>query len=297
MAATSPHPKVNPDGTVTGVVGGPGRPAGDHLLWPLHIPPSLLSPGLSGAGRFFLARCTPDDPDSRASDWHIYLRRTLFVVATPTHSDCWWLLLPDCPPSHRPADDIAWAGDPDPGYRWLARQAERTPINLIGPLGNGFILHDQTRNLLLIADLEDTTAWALQLLPLVNPVLDRGGRVTLLLHTTEHPLPAALLDQLPIAVEIRRATNPAEWHDHLDETAIWADQICAGIPAQRHLGLMEQIRTRRFHLEPGFVQVLVQSDLVCGVGACLACVVPLADGRHTRACVHGPVFDLARLVG
>jgi len=41
----------------------------------------------------------------------------------------------------------------------------------------------------------------------------------------------------------------------------------------------------------------VDAPLVCGVGACLACAVPLPRGGVTRSCVHGPVFDLAVLAG
>ena len=53
----------------------------------------------------------------------------------------------------------------------------------------------------------------------------------------------------------------------------------------------------RLRLESGFALALVESDLACGYGACLACVVPLAGGSLTRACVHGPVFDLLELAG
>jgi len=55
------------------------------------------------------------------------------------------------------------------------------------------------------------------------------------------------------------------------------------------------VRERRFRLEEGFAQALVEADLVCGVGACLSCVVPLSSGGLTRACTHGPVLDLVRL--
>jgi hypothetical protein len=48
-------------------------------------------------------------------------------------------------------------------------------------------------------------------------------------------------------------------------------------------------------IEKGLVQCLVDARLACGYGACLACLTPLANGRWTRACVHGPVFDLASL--
>ena len=51
----------------------------------------------------------------------------------------------------------------------------------------------------------------------------------------------------------------------------------------------------RLRVEPDFAYLLVQADLLCGSGACLACVVPTAGGGLTRTCVHGPVFDLTRL--
>jgi len=74
------------------------------------------------------------------------------------------------------------------------------------------------------------------------------------------------------------------------------------MPTYQHLAY--EIQQRRYRLEAGFAQVLVDADLMCGVGACLACVVPTAGGgftracvhgRFTRACVHGPVLDLTRL--
>jgi aerobic-type carbon monoxide dehydrogenase small subunit (CoxS/CutS family) len=49
-------------------------------------------------------------------------------------------------------------------------------------------------------------------------------------------------------------------------------------------------------LEQGFAQALIQVELPCGVGACLACTIPLPNGSRTRACVHGPVFDLTTLL-
>ena len=60
--------------------------------------------------------------------------------------------------------------------------------------------------------------------------------------------------------------------------------------------LAEIIRNRRFRLEENYAHMLVRADLACGYGACLACVVPTANGGVTRACVHGPVIDLTRLI-
>ena len=81
----------------------------------------------------------------------------------------------------------------------------------------------------------------------------------------------------------------------LADTLAWADLLCVASPTLQPELLAQSIRTARFRLEEGFAQILVDADLVCGVGACLACVVPTAGGGLTRACVHGPVIDLVKL--
>lgn len=281
-------PALNADGTLTACVVTPAYGLGSAQLITLELP-TAVEP-LNVGGRYFLVRCGAQSELERAEQWSIYLRRALFVAAashalrTKTQTDGseveekwgrWELLL----------------GDPaDPGQQWLAQLPVGATINLLGPLGQGYPLPARTRNLLLLTD----EAHAPLLLPLIEPVLNRGGRVTLLLDGATPP--TDLLARLPIPVEVRLAATPAEWQHHLQETVRWADQLCAALPNPQYPALAETIRRLRFRLEPGFAQVLVQADLLCGVGACLACVIPLPDGSHTRACVHGPVFDLKGLV-
>ncbi len=256
-----------------------------------------------GAGRYVLARCGAATPTERAEQWQIYLRRPLFFAGRRQMQN-----IDESDQARSEAvsatgmsekfnnekfdsgEFILPAGN-DPGYRWLASQPPGAAINLIGPLGQGFSLGAQHRNLLLLATPDRAPA----LLPLIDPLLDRGGRITLVLQTdgkTENPL----LPLLPIAVEVRQAKTESEWQRQLQETIAWSDQICAALPMATFQPLADAIRRHRFRLESGFAQVLVEADLVCGVGACLACVVPTPDGGYTRACVHGPVFDLTALV-
>jgi dihydroorotate dehydrogenase electron transfer subunit len=89
---------------------------------------------------------------------------------------------------------------------------------------------------------------------------------------------------------------PADgWISQLAEPVRWADQLCAALPNQDYNPLAHHIRTLRFQLDDTFAHVLVTTDIVCGVGACLACVVATRDGSYTRACIHGPVFPLATI--
>ena len=228
------------------------------------------------AGRYFLARCA-EEVDGERTDWSIYLRRPLYAVQQRGDE---WLL-------HLPPDD-------DPGHGWLRRRAEGAPVHLLGPYGNGFALPEAGRNLLLLADLIDNPGWLALLLGLMEPMLDRGGRVTLLLRA-DASLDEAALSHLPIAVEVQIAPDESAWERALTTTIPWADQICAGVSSGRYGSLAQTTQSKRFRLEEGFCQILVQADILCAVGACLACVIPTANRGITRACTHGPVFDLTRL--
>jgi len=297
-------PTFHSDGTLTALVAAPLRPLDGAGLLAFHLPAGL-GQGI-GAGRYVLARCGAATPAERAEQWQIYLRRPLFFAGrcqiqgadessktrheADAHGASEKFALEKFASEKFDSGEFILPASDDAGYRWLAAQPPGAAINLIGPLGQGFSVAAQRRNLLLLATPDRAPA----LLPLIDPLLDRGGRVTLVLQTdgkTENPL----LPLLPIAVEVRLAKTEGEWQRQLQETIAWSDQICAALPLAAFQPLADAIRRHRFRLESGFAQVLVEADLVCGIGACLACVVPTPDGGYTRACVHGPVFDLTAM--
>ena len=76
----------------------------------------------------------------------------------------------------------------DPGYDWLRTLSPGSTVNLIGPLGQGFSLSPQTRNLLLLTQPDRLAA----LLPTINEMLDQNGRVTLVLHDDQRTNPTPL---------------------------------------------------------------------------------------------------------
>lgn len=275
-------PALNPDGSMTAFVAeAPAAFAGAATLR-LTLPGTVDTGGAGNvAGRFLLARCAPADDAGRADDWQVLLRRALFPVAARRTADghaAWEVLLP-------PADD--------PGGRRLRRLRPGDALHLLGPLGTGFTLHPHSRALLLLGDAARTPA----LLPLADAVLDRGGRVTLVVRGADDAAAEearALAARLPLAVELRPATL-TDWADALAATARWADQVCLALPNGDLPAALAVLRRARLRVDEGYAQALVEADLACGYGACLACVVPLARGGLTRACVHGPVFDLLRV--
>jgi dihydroorotate dehydrogenase electron transfer subunit len=304
--AANPSPLANPDGTLTAVVDERPSLAGGVLSLALALPKRL--PAERVAGRYFLARCGAQSEQERAAQWSIYLRRPLFVAAQPQ-------IL-------RGEDFDLWRftalGGEDEGYQWLAARSAGEPLNLFGPFGNGFPLQPLTRRLLLIAD----TARLPRLRPLLDEALDRGSQVSLLVlerQDTASPAEApnenpravdagagaqagagkdveAMRTRLPLAVELHFLHNGIAGGE-VDEILRWSDQVCAALPSPHLLPLAEAIRRTHIRFDAGYAFTLVDADLACGFGACLACVVPLANGSLTRACVHGPVFDLLELAG
>jgi dihydroorotate dehydrogenase electron transfer subunit len=291
-APGSGPPTTNADGTITAVVAPPPDGGVYFDRVPLRLPRGALQSN-AVAGRYFLARCGAQSDAEREQAWSIYLRRPLFVAGSgvPRESEdspqgaTWEFLAPRQASGHAP----------DPGYAWLRSRPVGQTVNLIGPLGNGFSLNPRSRNLLLIADTSQGPDWLALLMPLVNPALDTGRRVVLLLRQGQ-PVSPQITRSLPLPVEIHTAASTEEWRQLLRTMVKWADQVCAGISTADMVVLAEEIRSERFRVEDGFAQVLVRTSLVCGTGACLACVISLPTGSITRACVHGPVFDLTRLV-
>jgi dihydroorotate dehydrogenase electron transfer subunit len=275
---SSPTPVTNDDSTRTAVVAALPRVLNESAIISLKVPGGLATGGVNG--RYWLARCGVQTEAERWSQWQIYLRRPLFGVTvrpglTAEEGDTWECYLP-------------LTGDP--GYDWLLQQPVGQPINLLGPLGQGFTLQPNNRNLLLLTD----AVRAPLLFDLSDAMLDRGGRVTLLVHGTVEAL-TTLTPLLPIPVEIRQATTETAWTEQIAELTPWADQVCVALPQAQLSTVAGLIRQHRFRVDATFAQVLVEADLLCGVGACLACVVPVRDAGYTRACVHGPVMALTEI--
>jgi hypothetical protein len=274
---SSTAPSANNDGTISAVVQEiqPLPHAGALLrLW---LPLDHQAGG--GFGRFFLARCSEDSNFARQNDWSIYARRVLMCSSLPSP-------LPDQPGS---LWEFQLPPDGDPGYTWLKSRPAGTTVNLLGPFGQPFELAAHTRTLLILTDAQSLP----KTLPAAHTMLDRGGRVTMLVRG-EADEAASLLPLVPIPVEVR-TIPPENWLTHLAEPVRWADQLCAALPNSDYAILAHHIRTLRFQLDNAFAHVLVTSDILCATGACLACVVSTRDGSYTRACIHGPVLPLATL--
>jgi dihydroorotate dehydrogenase electron transfer subunit len=214
-----------------------------------------------------------------------YLRRTFHAIAID--DETWTLRVP-------PGGD--W------GHAWLRAAPLGTELDCLGPVGIGFNLPTNARNVLCLG--EGNASWAL--LPVIAQADTAGVSVTLAVEapTGRDLLPA---QRLPETVEYHTALRQRRptagpgvapmlegVAQFLPELLPWADAVLAAGSLEFYSVLATAVRAARFELTHGFAQVLYPATFLCGVGACQACVADLSGGRR-RVCQRGPVLDLAEV--
>jgi dihydroorotate dehydrogenase electron transfer subunit len=205
-----------------------------------------------------------------------FLRRTFYPVALDAES--WTLRLP-------PSGD--W------GHAWLRTVTPGTPIDCLGPVGQGYAVGPGARNVLCVG--EEEASWAL--LPAVVRA-DAAGLSTAFAVQAARERDLIPPGRLPAAVEYRAVRNEGDGAGlaaTLSEWLGWADTMLAAGSLGFYGQLAEAIRAARFAVSRGFAQVLYPRTFFCGMGACHSCVADLPGGRR-RVCLRGPVFDLLDLL-
>jgi len=175
------------------------------------------------------------------------------------------------------------------GTEWLSLRSRGDFVDLLGPLGNGFKVNGDTRNLLIVAG-------GIGIAPLIH-LADRavadGHSVKMILGASTasqlyHEVQG--VEMVPIT-EDGSAGDMGVATDLLPSLVGWADQIfaCGPVPMYRSMaGIMSE-----FMDIP--VQILLEEVMGCGVGACRGCAVPTRQGMK-MVCQDGPVFDLREVI-
>ncbi len=177
------------------------------------------------------------------------------------------------------------------GTGWLSQRKAGDNIDLLGPLGNGFSIHPDSQNLLLIAG-------GMGIAPLcflARQARRQGRSVRLLLGAaTEAQLcPSRLLpDEVScvIATEDGSAGRQGMITECLPDFLGRADQVfaCGPTPMYRALHNEELLKTKQ-------VQVSLEVRMACGLGVCYGCTVKTKNGLK-QVCRDGPVFDLNEIL-
>jgi dihydroorotate dehydrogenase electron transfer subunit len=200
------------------------------------------------------------------------------------------------------------------GTEWFTRLRPGDAIDMLGPLGRPFEVDPRSRHLLLVAGGLGMAGVRM----LADEAVRDGRQVTLLFGaaSAREVYPSSLL---PDEVEYVIATDDGSVGHHgfitdlVPEYEAWADQAFACGPQPMLAALARLAATRRGRLgvarlgrkkgggksdpvgspaarRKAFLQVSMEQNMGCAVGACLGCVVMSAAGTPQRVCREGPVF-------
>ena len=200
------------------------------------------------------------------------------------------------------------------GTEWFTRLRSGETIDMLGPLGRPFEVDPRSRHLLIVAGGLGMAGVRY----LADEALRDGRQVTLLFGaaSARDVYPSSLL---PDEVEYVIATDDGSVGHHgfvtelVPEYEAWADQAFACGPAPMLAALARLAAGRRERLgvarlgrkrgggrevalgspaarRKSFLQVSMEQNMGCAVGACLGCVIMSVTGTPQRVCREGPVF-------
>ena len=200
------------------------------------------------------------------------------------------------------------------GTDWFTHLRPGDRIDMLGPLGRPFEVDARSRHLLLVAGGLGMAGVRM----LADEAIRDGRQVTLLFGAAgaREVYPSSLL---PDEVEYVVATDDGSMgHRGLVTELVpayeaWADQAfaCGPFPMLAALsrlaaGRRERLGVARLGRKRGggravavgspaarrkaFLQVSMEQNMGCAVGACLGCVVMTKSGQPQRVCREGPVF-------
>ncbi len=169
------------------------------------------------------------------------------------------------------------------GTQWLATRQPGERIDILGPLGNGFTVDVDSRNLLLVAG-------GMGIAPLVfltDKAVAEGRDVTLLYGTANddrYPVPAGIAEVA--ATEDGSVGHRGMITELIPQHLESADQVfaCGPLPMYKTMAQMPALKNRP-------VQVSLEMRMGCGFGVCYSCTIKTAHGLK-QVCKDGPVFDL-----
>ncbi|MFO8047690.1 MAG: dihydroorotate dehydrogenase electron transfer subunit [Desulfosudaceae bacterium] len=182
-----------------------------------------------------------------------------------------------------------------PGTRAMATLAAGDTLNLVGPLGRGFVIPDEVGQVTLAAGGMGVAPLVFLAETLANSGRDLAGcRIFMGGCGDGDILCRDRLAALDLSPEIttedgscgRAGLVTAPLEEHLIKTP--PDLVCACGPLPMLAAVADL--TSRLGIE---CQVSVETMMACGIGACLGCAVrPSGDKDHyLHACRDGPVFD------
>lgn len=187
------------------------------------------------------------------------------------------------------------------GTLWLSQRRAGQRIDILGPLGKGFVIAPESRNFLLVAGgigLAPLVSLMQQALSQHQITLIHGARTATQLCYDACQLTAVDCQGvrfIPVT-EDGSAGQKGKATDVLPDYLDWADQVYACGPVDMYKVMAEMsLQAKRSNLKLRKCQVSLEVRMGCGFGACYACTIDTKQGLK-RVCRDGPVFELDDII-
>ncbi|MGZ5225611.1 MAG: dihydroorotate dehydrogenase electron transfer subunit [Burkholderiales bacterium] len=184
------------------------------------------------------------------------------------------------------------------GTRGLASLEPGDTVNMLGPLGIGFKLKPEWKNVVVLGRSVGLATMA----PISQIAGERGVRVTAILsaRSDELALAADLFESVGTVIKVLDSdgTSAVENVERILARLIGENKADAFFTCGSNRLLQLMKRVGKEHGIPG--QAAMEQIMACGLGPCYICVRTFeVNGKKEmrRVCVEGPVFDLQEVLG
>lgn len=194
--------------------------------------------------------------------------------------------------------------------RRLAEYRAGQPIDVWGPLGNGFAAHTVDHLILVAGGIGQTPfvtvsqeALGLKQYGCPPRCVPKCGRVTLCYGARTADLLAGVEDFERLGVDVQLATEDGTRGHHGLVTDLVGRVLQESPPRRRVLccgpeSMMQSVAAVAAATQTP-CDVSLESPMACGIGICFTCVTKVVDDKggwdYRRTCVEGPVFDASRI--
>ncbi len=183
------------------------------------------------------------------------------------------------------------------GTEWLSKRKKSDGIDLIGPLGRGFVIPKTVKTAWLVAGGIGIAPFKLMIRVLRSKNID----TTLFFGARTAEELAGLRDLGEQGLSLVLSTEDGSlgeqgmivdvFREYIQNAQI--DKTCRVYACGPHPMLSETARLCR---ETGVAgEVSMESEMGCGLGTCMGCVIRTPDG-YQRVCREGPVFPADRIL-
>ena len=184
------------------------------------------------------------------------------------------------------------------GTKALATLRPGDSLDIFGPLGEGFKLHDDCKHVLMVA----RGVGLATLAPLAEMAVERGIRMSAILsaRSPEYMMSEDYLRSVGaevVTVTDAEGTSVVEDVERMVRGNVEADGVdLFATCGSNRLFLMLQRLAREYGIAG---QVALEQLMGCGIGMCFTCVLPFRtpDGlAYKRVCKEGPVFPIEEVL-